>query len=202
MNLSSVRLFARRHVYAILLFISGAVGLLASLILTLDKIEILKNPDFIPACSINPVLTCTSAMSSVQSETFGIPNSIIGIILFTALLVVSGLLFFGVKYSKPILASMLVASIAGFIFTTYLILQSVLVLHIICPWCFTVWIVSPIILFATYRLYRKMVATGKSSRTLIFLDRHSGFLLAVWYALLLILLVFAFREYIITLIPT
>lgn len=57
-----------------LLIVTGSLGLLSSFVITVDKFELLKNPDFRPSCSINPVLSCTNVMLSDQASVFGFPN--------------------------------------------------------------------------------------------------------------------------------
>ena len=58
---------------------TALIGLLASFVLTYDKIQVLMNPLFDPGCNINPVLSCGSVMKTSQASLFGIPNSIFGI---------------------------------------------------------------------------------------------------------------------------
>ncbi|MER5348653.1 hypothetical protein ABZ656_56830, partial [Streptomyces sp. NPDC007095] len=40
---------------ALLLVITGAAGLLAAWVITIDKFKLLENPNFVPGCSLNPV---------------------------------------------------------------------------------------------------------------------------------------------------
>src|SRR5687768_7389479 len=72
---------------AIGVLIAGVLGLAAAVTLTVEKIEILINPDYVPSCSINPVLSCGSVMITPQASVFGFPNSLIGIVAFTVVLV-------------------------------------------------------------------------------------------------------------------
>lgn len=57
-----------------LLAFTGAAGVLASWVITLDKFLLLEDPDFKPACSLNPVVSCGSVMKSDQAAAFGFPN--------------------------------------------------------------------------------------------------------------------------------
>ncbi len=86
---SGVRGAARAS--AVWVLIAGVVGLAAALTLTIEKIEILINPDYVPSCSINPVLSCGSVMITPQASAFGFPNPLIGIVAFTVV-VVTGVL--------------------------------------------------------------------------------------------------------------
>ena len=76
------------------MLIAGVAGLAASATLTVEKMRILADPDYVPSCSINPVLSCGSVMVTPQAEVFGFPNPLIGIVAFTVV-VVTGVLAIG-----------------------------------------------------------------------------------------------------------
>ncbi|MFF1394095.1 vitamin K epoxide reductase family protein, partial [Streptomyces sp. NPDC058287] len=44
--------------FALLLVITGAAGLLAAWVITIDKFKLLEDPNFTPGCSLNPVVSC------------------------------------------------------------------------------------------------------------------------------------------------
>ena len=71
--------------------IAGVSGWPPRMTLTVEKIEILINPAYVPSCSINPVLSCGSVMVTPQASRFGFPNPLIGIVAFT-IVVVTGVL--------------------------------------------------------------------------------------------------------------
>ena len=50
--------------------IAGIIGALASADLLIEKIEMLKNPTYVPSCSINPVLACGSVINTPQASVF------------------------------------------------------------------------------------------------------------------------------------
>jgi uncharacterized membrane protein len=198
-----MKLLLNEKKYSIFLLLGGMIGLLASFILTLDKIKLLENPKFIPGCSLSPIITCTAAMSSAQATTFGVPNSMVGIVLFTALVVVGGSILIGVQYSQRLLAVVAYVAAGGFLFTNYLILQSVLVLHVVCPWCFTIWLSAPIILLGATMLYAQKsndMTSKKLNRIASKTLQHSHQLILLWYVALFILLAVTFRDFFATLL--
>ena len=71
--------------------IAGVIGLTASATLLIEKIEMLKDPAYVPTCSINPVLSCGSVMLRPEASAFGFPNPLIGIASF-AVVIVTGVL--------------------------------------------------------------------------------------------------------------
>ena len=68
-----------------ILIVGGIIGLICSFIVSLDKLELLRNPHFVPNCNLNPVLSCGSVMSSPQGSAFGFPNPWIGLAGFAVM---------------------------------------------------------------------------------------------------------------------
>ena len=60
--------------------IAGVIGLVASMTLTVEKIEILLNPSYVPSCNINPIVSCGSVMVTPQASVLGFPNPLLGIV--------------------------------------------------------------------------------------------------------------------------
>ena len=69
------------------MLIAGVTGLIASATLTVEKIEILLNPSYVPSCNLNPIVSCGSVMTTPQASALGFPNSLIGIGAFTVVTV-------------------------------------------------------------------------------------------------------------------
>src|ERR1700749_620460 len=67
--------------------IAGVIGLAASMGLTIEKIKILLNPSHVPSCNINPIVSCGSVMTTPQASVLGFPNSLLGIVGFTVVLI-------------------------------------------------------------------------------------------------------------------
>ncbi|MGW4236634.1 vitamin K epoxide reductase family protein, partial [Streptomyces sp. NPDC004749] len=67
---------------ALLLVVTGAAGLLAAWVITIDKFKLLVDPGFTPGCSLNPVVSCGSVMESDQASVFGFPNPMLGLVAY------------------------------------------------------------------------------------------------------------------------
>lgn len=71
---------------ALLLVITGAAGLLAAWVITIDKQKILEakvaGTTFTPGCSLNPVVSCGNIMESDQASVFGFPNPMLGLVAY------------------------------------------------------------------------------------------------------------------------
>ena len=86
-----------------LMLVFGVVGLIASFVLTLDKLAVLKDPHAILSCSINIVLNCSTVMQTWQSSLLGFPNMIIGLMAFPVVITVAIAGLSDVKFHLSIL---------------------------------------------------------------------------------------------------
>ncbi|WP_331281580.1 vitamin K epoxide reductase family protein, partial [Saccharothrix sp. NRRL B-16314] len=65
-----------------LLVITGAAGALAAWVITIDKFKLLEDPNFVPGCSLNPIVSCGNIMKSEQASVFGFPNPMLGLVTY------------------------------------------------------------------------------------------------------------------------
>lgn len=121
------------------LLLGGVFGLLAAFQLTLEKIAIIADPNYIPGCDINPVLSCGSVIVTEQAEAFGFPNPIIGLVGYTVVITMGVLLLARVALPRWIWLGLNVGALLGFGFVIWLIVQSLYVIGSLCPWCMVAW---------------------------------------------------------------
>ena len=131
-----------RTASAVWVLIAGVLGLASALTLTVEKIEILINPDYVPSCSINPVLSCGSVMVTPQASAFGFPNPLIGIVSFTVVLVTAVLALAKVRLPRWYWAGLATGTLLGVAFVHWLIFQSLYRIGALCPYCMVVWAVT------------------------------------------------------------
>lgn len=127
--------------FAILIIFVAIVGIIASLVLTLDKIHVIKDPNYNPACNINPVFSCGSVMRTGQSEIAGVPNTIVGLMAFPALMMVGVSMLFGAKYNKNFWILFKIVALLGLFGVFYLFFQGVYRINALCLYCMSVWVV-------------------------------------------------------------
>ncbi|WP_141302687.1 vitamin K epoxide reductase family protein, partial [Streptomyces gardneri] len=83
-----------------LLVITGAAGLLASWVITIDKIKLLEDPNFTPGCSLNPIVSCGNIMKSEQAAVFGFPNPMLGLVTYAMVIAIGVGLLAGARYRR------------------------------------------------------------------------------------------------------
>jgi uncharacterized membrane protein len=128
----------RRFTASFMLF--GAIsGFIASFLLTVDKIKLLKDAQFNPSCNINEVLNCKSVMLSKQAEVFGFPNSLIGLAAFAIFIAVAVALFGDVQFPGWFWKLALAGTLLAIFFSHWLAQQTTFVIGALCPYCMVAW---------------------------------------------------------------
>ncbi|MGU3650511.1 vitamin K epoxide reductase family protein [Mycolicibacterium sp. A43C] len=181
-----------RRSSAIGVLIAGVLGLAAAATLTIEKIEILIDPSYVPSCSLNPVLSCGSVMVTPQASVFGFPNSLIGIIAFTVVLVTGVLAVARVSLPRWYWVGLTVGSALGVVFVHWLIFQSLYRIGALCPYCMVVWAVTiPLLVTVASIALRAETATGAGR--ILYDWRWS--LVALWFTAVVLLILVRFWNY-------
>jgi uncharacterized membrane protein len=182
---------------AVSILVAGVIGLAAALTLTVEKVEILINPDYVPSCSINPVLSCGSVMITPQASAFGFPNPLIGIVSFTVVLVTGVLALAKVSLPRWYWAGLATGTLLGTAFVHWLIFQSLYRIGALCPYCMVVWAVT-IPLLVVVSSIALAPQNGHAVARVLYTWRWS--LVALWFTGLILLILVRFWNYWSTLI--
>ncbi|MEJ2869072.1 vitamin K epoxide reductase family protein [Actinomycetospora sp. OC33-EN08] len=173
------------------LLVGGLVGAVVSIVLLVEKLDLLANPDYIPSCSIDPVLSCGTIMKTWQAALLGFPNPVIGLVTFPLVAASGALVLSRVELPRWYWWSLQIGSLAGVAFVHWLIAQSLLVIHALCPYCMVAWVaVVAIFWFTTMHNLRAGNLGGEPSAV-----RRHGWGLAAWYAVIVVAIVASFPAY-------
>ncbi len=198
------RAFAWERFLPTFLVISGGLGFIASLSLMLEKIASLEQPGRVPLCDINPILSCGSVMDSAQASLFGIPHSLLGVGIFAALMTLGIALIAGARLKPWFWNAVLGASLIGFISVQYLVYQSLFVIRALCPWCMVIWVAVVPIMFGVIAYgVRQQIFQFKQPAvqpTLRFIAKHNVTIIAVWFIIVVYMIIVQFWYYFSTLL--
>ncbi|CAL9487044.1 vitamin K epoxide reductase family protein [Streptomyces sp. enrichment culture] len=122
-----------------LLVVTGAAGVLASWVITLDKFRLLEDPDFTPGCSLNPVVSCGSVMRSEQAGVFGFPNPMLGLVAYGMVVAIGAGLLSGARHRRWFWLGLNAGTLFGVGFCTWLMWQSLYEINALCLWCCLAW---------------------------------------------------------------
>jgi uncharacterized membrane protein len=181
-----------------LFIVAGVIGLVASFIIMDDKIKLLQNPNYHPACSINPIISCGSVMQSAQSNAFGFANPFIGLATFPVLIFTGVLLLSGVKLKRWHWLGLNIGALFGVLFVHWLFFEGVYRIHALCPYCMAVWVMT-ITSFWYISIYNLRTGNlgipGKIKFAVSFVQHHHLDLLVLWFLIIAALILHHFWYY-------
>ncbi|MET7756849.1 vitamin K epoxide reductase family protein [Streptomyces sp. NPDC005389] len=132
--------------FAWMLVITGAAGALAAWVITIDKFKLLEDPDFVPGCSLNPIVSCGNIMKSEQASVFGFPNPMLGLVTYAMVIAIGLALLAGARYRRWYWLGLNAGTLFGVGFCTWLMYQSLYEINSLCLWCCLAW-VATIVMF-------------------------------------------------------
>ncbi|MDB5185005.1 MAG: rane protein-like protein [Candidatus Saccharibacteria bacterium] len=181
-----------------LLIVVGVIGLIAAFVITDEKIKLLQDPSYHPACSINPIISCGSVMQSKQSHVFGFPNSFIGLAAFPMVLTVGVAMLAGATFKRWFWLVFNAGFFLGLVFVHWLFFESVYRIHALCPYCMGVWAVTitGFWYLTLYNLQAGALPTPKKLAGLArFVRRHHGDILVAWLLIIVVAILHHFWYY-------
>lgn len=177
----------------------GVVGLIASFILSVEEIHLLKNPDSILSCSFNLVLNCATVMKTWQASVFGFPNMLIGLMGFPMVILIALLGLSKVEFPRWFLIGTQIGYVFWTLFAYWLFFNSVYGIQVLCPWCLAVTF-SMTMLTATITHYNLRENTfnlkpslNKKVQEFLFKD-YDKLAVAIWIVFLISLVFLKFGD--------
>ncbi|MFF4189665.1 vitamin K epoxide reductase family protein [Nonomuraea sp. NPDC001831] len=166
-----------------LLTLGGPAGFAAAFTLSVEKIALLKNPAYVPSCSLNPVLSCGSVMNTPQAEAFGFPNPLLGVAGFAVVTAIGVVLLTGAALPRWFWLGLQTGVTFGVVFIHWLIYQSLYVIGALCPYCMVVWAVTiPIFWYVTLHNLRQRHLPGvRAGRAVQAVVSYHAVPLTVWF---------------------
>ena len=128
------------------------IGWVASAILVLERLQLYKDPGHVTSCDINPWVSCGQVMGTWQSELFGFPNPLIGIVAFAVVITTAMTILAGARLGRWYWAGLQVGVTLGAVFVIWLWSQALFAIYILCLYCMIVWAAMiPLFLLLTVR---------------------------------------------------
>ncbi len=175
--------------------IAGVIGLVASATLTVEKIDLLLNPAYVPSCNINPILSCGSVMITPQASLLGFPNPLLGLVAFTVV-VVTGLLAV-TKLALPqwYWTGLTVGLLIGAAFVHWLIFESLYSIGALCPYCMVVWAATITLLVVVASIACRPALQGRGGGAAWVLYQWRWSIAALWFTAVVLLIMARFWDY-------
>lgn len=189
--------------FAAALLALGGVGLLAAFALTLERLAVLVDPEYVPTCTINPILSCSSVMTAPQASLLGFPNPLIGVVAFPVVVATGAALLAGARVARWYWIGLQVGVTLAVVFVHWLIAVSLYSIGALCPYCMVVWAVTiPLFVLVTQRNLRLLPAREDSPwrRVGTQVATYQTPILVGWFLLIAALVAVRFWDFWITLL--
>jgi uncharacterized membrane protein len=160
--------YRRPTALAILLIVAGAIGLWAAFMLTVDKFDLLANPDAQLSCNFSVLVSCSTNLNSWQGSLLGFPNPLLGLGGWTATIAAGVGLFAAGRFARWYWLLFNLGVVLALALVIFLITQSLTVLNVLCPWCMVTWAVTIPTFWAVtlYNLKEGHIPVGERARKL------------------------------------
>ncbi|GAA4982819.1 vitamin K epoxide reductase family protein [Kineococcus glutinatus] len=125
-----------------LLLVGGAVGLLASFVLSVERYRLALDPTgYTPSCSLNPVISCGTVMAQEQAAILGFPNPFLGVAAFPVPVTLGAVLLSGTALPRWVWRGLQLGVTAAAVLVAWFVTQAYYAIHALCPYCMVVWAV-------------------------------------------------------------
>jgi uncharacterized membrane protein len=142
-----------RHIGAYIeMLIGSALGLVAAFVLSVDAIELARNPAASFSCDISAKVSCSTVGLSWQASLLGFPNAFLGLMTEPVVITLAVAALAGVRFPRWfMLAAQAVYSI-GFVFAFWLFYQAYFNIGALCPWCMLVTATTTLVFVSMTRI--------------------------------------------------
>ena len=138
---------ANAWIFGTMLF-SSMISLIASFVLSVDAIKLAADPTAELSCNINEVISCGTVAAAWQSQLFGFPNAVLGLVAEPVVITLAVACLGGVRFPRWFMFAAQVVYTIGLGLAYWLFYQSMFHIGALCPWCLLVT-VSTTLVFAT-----------------------------------------------------
>ncbi|MFT4188491.1 MAG: vitamin K epoxide reductase family protein [Aeromicrobium sp.] len=178
--------------FGVFMTVTGAVALVASIVLTVEKIHLLENPDGTLSCDLSAFVSCGGVVNQWQASVFGPPNTLIGIVGFSVVVTVGVLLASGSPLPRWWWGGLAAGVTFGVGFVTWLQSQSIYVIGRLCPYCMIVWtMMIPLFVVTMGQVLREYRPDAALTRVV---NEWRVLIVALWLIVVVSLIWFKFGE--------
>ena len=175
----------------------SGVALTASFWQAVERINLLKNPGVPLSCDINPIVDCGGVMGHKLAALFGFPNTFIGMVMFSMLLMAGIALLLGVTLTQKFKNVVVGLSTVALLFSFWFFWASLYEIGKICIFCLFIWPAS-IALFwfsAQYWLDGLEKPNNWQKKLHKFTSKYRFEPIVTVYLIMFMLFLFRFRDY-------
>ena len=120
------------------MLVSSTLGLIASLVLSIDAVVLAADPNAGLSCNISETISCAKVGVTWQANLLGFPNAFLGLIAEPVVITIAVAGLGGVRFPRWFMNSAMAVYAIGLGFAYWLFFQAYFVIGAMCPWCLLV----------------------------------------------------------------
>jgi len=133
------------------MLVGSMLSLLASFVLSVEAIELAKNPGADLPCSINIILNCATVNNHPTAAFLGFPNSFLGMVAEPVVITVAIAGLAGIAFPRRFMFAAQIGYTLGLAFALSLFYISFNIIQALCPWCLLVTLTTILVWFSITR---------------------------------------------------
>lgn len=142
-----------RHAWAYVEMLAGSVlGLIASFVLSVDALELARNPAATFSCDISAKVSCSTVGLSWQASVLGFPNAFLGLITEPVVITLAVAALGGVRFPRWFMLAAQAVYFIGFVFAYWLFYQAYFDIGALCPWCLLITATTTLVFVSMTRI--------------------------------------------------
>lgn len=131
---------------------SSILGLVASLVLSIDAIALAKDPNVALSCNINAKISCGAVGVTWQANLLGFPNAFLGLIAEPVVITIAVAALGGTRFPRWFMLSAQAVYSIGLAFAYWLFYQAYFKIGALCPWCLLITVTTTLVFFSMTRV--------------------------------------------------
>ncbi len=134
------------------MLLSSLVGLVASLVLSIDAVKLAEDPLADLGCNISDTISCTTVGLTWQANLLGFPNAFLGLIAEPVVITLSVAALGGVRFPRWFMLAAQVVYSIGLAFAYWLFYEAYFVIGAMCPWCLLITVTTTLVFASMTRV--------------------------------------------------
>jgi uncharacterized membrane protein len=134
------------------MLVSSLLGLVASLVLSIDAVTLAADPNAALSCNISDTISCAKVGLTWQANLLGFPNAFLGLIAEPVVITIAVAALGGVRFPRWFMLSAQVVYSIGLAFAYWLFVQAYFVIGALCPWCLLITVTTTLVFASMTRV--------------------------------------------------
>lgn len=134
------------------MLISSLLGLVASLVLSVEAIALAEDPTGSLSCDLSSKISCSIVGLSWQANLLGFPNAFLGLISEPVVITLAVAALGGVRFPRWFMLTAQAVYLIGFGFALWLFYEAYFQIGALCPWCLLITATTTLVFMSMTRI--------------------------------------------------